>query len=96
MTQRESKRQRLADEDVQNLQENNFKSEMKVVKSLLNWCFENTKIHKLKGKGSDSKKDNLLHWACEEGHLQIVEHLLFFFVPSWITHVSLLYVCNLY
>ena len=76
MAQRESKRQRLADEDVQNLQENNIKSEMKVVKSLLNWCFENTKIHKLKGKGSDSKKDNLLHWACEEGHLEIVEHLL--------------------
>ena len=41
--------------------------EMNIVKELLDWCYDNSKIH--------SKKDNLLHWACEKGHVQIIKYL---------------------
>ena len=75
MAPNELKRPRLTGK-AHDLQEYNHKSEIIIVKSLLEWCFENTKIHELKREGSDSKKDHLLHWACEEGHLLIVEHLL--------------------
>ena len=58
------------------LEETHHGFEMKIVKELLDWCYENTKIHELRGNGSTSKKDNLLHWACENGHVQIAKYLL--------------------
>ena len=55
------------------IREPNDSMEVNMVKELLNWCYDNTCINRTKGKGN---KDNLLHWACKKGLLQIVEYLV--------------------
>ena len=53
--------------------EPNDSMELNMVKELLDWCYDNTCINRLKRKGT---RDNLLHWASEKGMLQIVEYLV--------------------
>ena len=48
--------------------------EMKMMKKILNWCYDHTFINKM--RGSKGPKDKLLHYACKEGLLPIVEMLL--------------------
>ena len=48
--------------------------EMKMMKKVLNWCYDHTFINKM--RGSKGPKNNLLHYACKEGYFPIVEMLL--------------------
>ena len=73
MTSQKSKKRKIT---VETQQEDNHQFEMKVVKNLLDWCLQNDLFKNSKKKGPQTNNDNLLHWACENGHLQIVEHLM--------------------
>ena len=53
-------------ENAQNLQEDNYNLEF--VKHLLDWCYENEIINKIPKNGDQTNRDNLLHWACQNGH----------------------------
>ena len=73
MTSQKSKKRKIT---VDTQQEDNHQFEMKVVKNLLDWCLENDFFKKSKNKGPQTNHDSPLHWACQNGHLQIVEHLM--------------------
>ena len=73
MTSHKPKKRKIT---VETQQEDNHQFEMKVVKNLLDWCLENDFFKNSKKKGPQTNHDNLLHWACQNGHLQIVEHLM--------------------
>ena len=51
----------------------NYTARKKLVKELLDWCYDHTFIKNLRAKKGN--KDTLLHWACENGKLEIVEYL---------------------
>ena len=62
----------IPNDDPQEVQEPNNKVDIELVNELLDWCYDNTFINKMRGT---TTRNNLLHWACEKGLLQIVEHL---------------------
>ena len=51
----------------------NYAERKKLVKELLDWCYDHTFMKNLRAKKGN--KDTLLHWACENGKLEIVEYL---------------------
>ena len=55
------------------VQESNNKVDISLVNELLDWCYDNTFINKMRGS---TTRDKLLHWASEKGLVKIVDHLL--------------------
>ena len=55
------------------VQESNNKVDISLVNELLDWCYDNTFINKMRGT---TTRNNLLHWASEKGLVKVVDHLL--------------------
>ena len=63
----------MASIPVNDVHEFNNKVDISLVNELLDWCYDNTFINKMRGT---TTRNNLLHWASEKGLVKVVDHLL--------------------